>query len=132
MQIKYAKYAIISPCLYLFAASPAACHHHTTAATDYSDPPTTALPSTMLRRHQRGYAKANRTLSYLNLTVFITVYFSVRHGGIDADAKCPDASAHNAQYDAERHASYVATSALLLCPSNDVSWAGTHKHTHTL
>ena len=57
----------------------------------------------------------------------------VRHGGIDADAKCPDAPDHNAQYDAESHASYVASwRAQSLCPSNYISWAGTHKHTHSL
>lgn len=60
------------------------------------------------------------------------VYFVCRHGGTDADAKCPDAPDHNAQYDAESHASdgHVTTwRAQSLCSSNYIS--GTHKHMHT-
>lgn len=55
--------------------------------------------------------------------------FCIRHGGTDADAKCPDASDYNAQYDAESHASYgpvTSCRAQSLCHPHCTSWAGTH------
>lgn len=38
--------------------------------------------------------------------ICVYVFLYVRHGGADADAKCPDAPNYNAQHDAESPASH--------------------------
>lgn len=99
-------------------------------------PPPQPNPAPRSGSIKEGMQPIEINLFFLSLPVFICFYmyvhFVCRHGGTDADAKCPDAPDHNAQYDAESHASHghVTTwRAQSRCSSNYIS--GTHKHIHT-
>lgn len=123
----------ISVCL---STNPSATtHHHTAAATTTAS----ASPCPTLRKHQRGYVTANWPLLHLSILLFTfsmhMCIFMCRHGGTDADAKCPDAPDHNAQHDAKSYTPYGPVSAWRawsICSFKSIFWAGMNKQAHSL